>query len=215
VRCRPCAARPIAAASSLLSAGAGSGERGPDRVDVDPDAGVAIEAVPLTPPLGELLRPRSAHGATTVAPRRLVGASVAVGGATVVAVALALPWVRSGSVRRSGYELADTLTALALTEGVADVLVVAVYFVPALAALGLLALVLRRPGPALLPAAVAVAVGLVAAVATWRGPLPGEVGPRVAVSGVVLWAVGAVTALVRSPSPATGGSTRVEQEDGG
>jgi hypothetical protein len=119
--------------------------------------------------------------------RRRAAAVLTVAGALGAAAATALPWARSGRAERSGFALARLADAL----GAADRfplrgLVIAVAFLPALAAATWVAGVLGRRGLMAGLGAMTGAVALVGALVVWRTPVETEYGaPLAAASGVL------------------------------
>lgn len=120
-----------------------------------------------------------------------------VAGAVACAGSVALPWVRSGRVVRSGYAMARVLDTLGFAdEGVARIAVIAVAVLPALAALTWIAGSLHRPRiVATLGAATAVVAGI-GGVVVLRSPVGVGIGPVAGVAAGAMTLAGAF-ALMR------------------
>ena len=124
---------------------------------------------------------------------------VAVVATVVSALAPALPFARSGSRVRSGYELVRTAGSIGVLEGaIGRMAVVALALLPLLAAGAFAAASLRRHR---VVATLAVMAGIVttgAGVAVHLAPISVEAGATVAVAvGLVAVAAGIVTATTR------------------
>jgi hypothetical protein len=122
---------------------------------------------------------------------------VTVAGAVGAAAAAALPWARSGRVVRSGFALARLADAL----GAADRfplrgLVIAVAFLPALAAATWVAGVLDRRRWMAGLGAMAGGVALAGAYVVWRTPVETGVGPVVAAGSGAVALVGASLTVI-------------------
>ena len=111
--------------------------------------------------------------------------------------AAALPWHRSGAVRRTGFELARSVERAGLvTAGWQRALVVAVALLPLLAGAVLLALAAGRPRVGAGLTLASGAVGLASAAVVARTPGGRQPGPAVAVVAAVV-AVGCALHLGR------------------
>lgn len=100
-------------------------------------------------------------------------------GATAVAGAGFLPWVRTGERERSAFELIDAARMLDVLDSTAlRALAVAFYFVPLVAALGWVAELSQSPRLATALALVAATMGLLAAVGVELAAVPALTGVR-------------------------------------
>ncbi|MCC5951055.1 MAG: hypothetical protein JJU45_03065 [Acidimicrobiia bacterium] len=130
--------------------------------------------------------------------------------ALVAALGGLLPWHRSGSVDRSGYEVVASAGRLGLTsEGFAAVGVALWFLVPAIAVAGVTLAVLGAVRSAASASAVAgaVSVGVSAVVLVAPGSL--ALGPLV----TVVAGAAAATLAIRALLPSRSGATRVEGVD--
>src|SRR5688572_13235763 len=94
----------------------------------------------------------------------MVGRTVMLTGATVIAGAGFLPWVRTGERERSAFELVDAARVLdVLDSGVLRTLALAFYFLPLVAMLGWVAELSKQPRVATLLAGLVATTGLVVA----------------------------------------------------
>jgi hypothetical protein len=120
----------------------------------------------------------------------MVGRTVMLTGATAMAGAGFLPWVRTGERERSAFELIDAARMLdVLDSGVLRALAVAFYFVPLVAALGWVAELSEQPRLATALAVATALMGLLAALGVELAEVPALTGVR-----ATLLAAAAVTA---------------------
>jgi len=118
----------------------------------------------------------------------------------LVGVAALLPWHRSGRVHRNAFALAHATERLGLVTGTPRrVLFVAVYLLPLVAALTLLAAIDHRRRVVGVLCTIAGIIGLVGALVLLRTPGMHQTGPKVAcVVAPVAVAIGVRVSLIRS-----------------
>ena len=127
----------------------------------------------------------------------MVGRTVMLAGATAVAGAGFLPWVRTGERERSAFELVDAARVLdVLDSNVLRALAVAFYFVPLVAALGWVAELSQQPRLAAALAAATTMMGLLVAVGVEMAAIPALTGVRATLLAAVAVAAGGTYELM-------------------
>lgn len=122
---------------------------------------------------------------------------IATVGALAGAASTFLPWVKSGRVARNGMDVARSAKRLGLLDDTAGSAIAAAWFlVPLVAALALTAWALGRDRIVMTAAAYCGVVIAAASQAVSRGPLPLDVGPRVAMVVSVVTLVACAAAAV-------------------
>lgn len=138
----------------------------------------------------------SVHASARPQTRDRTGASrwISTAGAALIVLAAFAPWVRSGEVTYNSF---GTARAAATLDVGAGALTAAWPFVPLLAALILLATVVRRDRVAAIGALVLAVATTVFAVAVLGAPVTHGVGPVIALVAAMIAVGGAVFSLAR------------------